>query len=435
MGKRFFCAFFFLGLFLSGLLLSLLPGFLPAQEKQANILKINDAITPAIADFIKRGIEQSVKDKAECLIIQMDTPGGLDLSMRDIIKEMMNADIPIVVYVAPSGARAASAGVFITLASDIAAMAPGTNIGAAHPVAVGGGKMDRTMAEKVVNDAVAYIESIAEKKGRNVKWAAKAVRESVSITETEALKIKIIDLIAKDVDDLLAKIDGKTIEKSRRTLKLATKGLKTNRVEMGFRESFLATLSNPNIAYILMMIGLAGLYFELSNPGAVFPGVIGGICLILAFFAFRTLPVNYAGILLILLGVFLFIAEIKITSYGLLSVGGVISLALGSIMLFDSPLPFLRASLTVIIPTVLVAAGFFIFAVTMTVKAHRAKPATGKEGLLGEVGKAATRIDPEGKVFVHGEFWNAYADGIIEEGQKVRVVKAEGLWVKVEKLS
>jgi len=435
MGKRFFCAFFFLGLFLSGLLLSLLPGFLPAQEKQVNILKINDAITPAIADFIKRGIEQSVKDKAECLIIQMDTPGGLDLSMRDIIKEMMNADIPIVVYVAPSGARAASAGVFITLASDIAAMAPGTNIGAAHPVAVGGGKMDRTMAEKVVNDAVAYIESIAEKKGRNVKWAAKAVRESVSITETEALKIKIIDLIAKDVDDLLAKIDGKTIEKSRRTLKLATKGLKTNRVEMGFRESFLATLSNPNIAYILMMIGLAGLYFELSNPGAVFPGVIGGICLILAFFAFRTLPVNYAGVLLILLGVFLFIAEIKITSYGLLSVGGVISLALGSIMLFDSPLPFLRASLTVIIPTVLVAAGFFIFAVTMTVKAHRAKPATGKEGLLGEVGKASTRIDPEGKVFVHGEFWNAYADGIIEEGQKVRVVKAEGLWVKVEKLS
>jgi membrane-bound serine protease (ClpP class) len=431
MGKKSICAFLFLGLFLSGLFLSLLPGFLPAQEKQVNILKINDAITPAIADFIKRGIEQSVKDKAECLVIQLDTPGGLDLSMRDIIKEMMNADIPIVVYVAPSGARAASAGVFITLASDIAAMAPGTNIGAAHPVAMGGGKMDRTMAEKVVNDAVAYIESIAAKKGRNVKWAAKAVRESVSITETEALRIKIIDLIAKDVDDLLAKIDGKTIEKSRRTLKLATKGLKTNPVEMGFRESFLATLSNPNIAYILMMIGLVGL----SNPGAIFPGVIGGICLILAFFAFRTLPVNYAGILLILLGIFLFIAEIKIASYGLLSVGGVISLALGSIMLFDSPLPFLRASLTVIIPTVLVAAGFFIFAVTMTVKAHRAKPATGKEGLLGEVGKATTRIDPEGKVFVHGELWNAYADGIIEEGQKVRVVKAEGLWVKVEKIS
>ncbi|HXZ36107.1 MAG TPA: nodulation protein NfeD [Thermodesulfobacteriota bacterium] len=435
MGKKFFCAFFFLGLFLSGLLLSLLPGFLPAQEKQVNILKINDAITPAIADFIKRGIEQSVQDRAECLIIQMDTPGGLDLSMRDIIKEMMNADIPIVVYVGPSGARAASAGVFITLAADIAAMAPGTNIGAAHPVAVGGGKMDRTMADKVVNDAVAYIESIAEKKGRNVKWAAKAVRESVSITETEALKIKIIDLIAKDVDDLLAKIDGKTLEKSKRKIKLATKGLKTNHVEMGFRERFLATLSNPNIAYILMMIGLVGLYFELSNPGAIFPGVIGGICLILAFFAFRTLPVNYAGVLLILLGVFLFIAEIKVASYGLLSVGGIISLALGSIMLFESPLPYLRASLTVILPTVLVTAAFFLLAVGLTIKAYRAKPATGMEGLAGEAGKAATRIAPEGKVFVHGEFWNAYSDGTIEEGEKVRVVKAENLRLKVEKLT
>ncbi|MGE5252917.1 MAG: NfeD family protein [Planctomycetaceae bacterium] len=434
MGKRFLCAFFFLGLFLSGLLLSLLPGFLPAQEKHVNLIKINDAITPAIADFVKRGIEHSLKDKAECLIIQLDTPGGLDLSMRDIIKDMLNAQIPIVVYVAPSGARAASAGVFITLAADIAAMAPGTNIGAAHPVAMGGGKLDRTMAEKVVNDAVAYIESIAQKKGRNVKWAAKAVRESVSIPDAEALKIKVIDLIARDVDDLLAKINGRTIEKAGRTFKLATKGLKVNPVEMGFRESFLATLSNPNIAYILMMIGLVGLYFELSNPGAIFPGVIGGICLILSFFALRTLPVNYAGILLILLGVFLFIAEIKIASYGLLSVGGIISLTLGSIMLFESPLPFLRASLTVIIPTVLAAGGFFFFAVTMTLKAHLAKPATGKEGLLGEVGKATTPIDPEGKVFVHGELWNAYADGPIEEGQKVRVVKAEGLRVKVEKL-
>jgi len=435
MGKKSFCAFFFLGLFLAGLLLSLLPGFLPAQEKQVNILKINDAITPAIADFIKRGIEQSVKDRVECLIIQMDTPGGLDLSMRDIIKEMMNADIPIVVYVAPSGARAASAGVFITLASDIAVMAPGTNIGAAHPVAVGGGKMDRTMADKVVNDAVAYIESIAEKRGRNVKWAAKAVRESVSITETEALKIKIIDLIAKDVDDLLAKIDGKTLEKSKRTIKLATKGLKTNLVEMGFRERFLATLSNPNIAYILMMIGMVGLYFELSNPGAIFPGVIGGICLILAFFAFRTLPVNYAGVLLILLGIVLFIAEIKIASYGLLSVGGVIALALGSIMLFESPFPYLRASLAVILPTVAVTAAFFIFAVAMTVKAHMAKPATGSEGLAGEVGTVIARLAPEGKVFVHGELWNAYTEGTIEEGRKIRVVKAEGLRVKVEKLS
>jgi membrane-bound serine protease (ClpP class) len=312
-------------------------------------------------------------------------------------------------------------------------MAPGTNIGAAHPVAMGR-KMDRTMTEKVVNDSVAYIESIAAKRGRNVKWAAQAVRESVSIPETEALKIKIIDLIAKNMDDLLIKIDGKTVEKAQRTFKLATKGAMINMVEMGFRERFLATLSNPNIAYILMMIGLVGIYFELSNPGAIFPGVIGGICLILSFFALRTLPVNYAGVLLILLGVVLFIAEIKIPSYGLLTVGGVISLALGSIMLFESPFPYLRASLTVIIPTVAVTAAFFVFAVTMTVKAHMAKPATGREGLLGEVGTATIRLAPEGKVFVHGEIWNAYADRPIEEGEKVRVLKAEGLRLKVEKL-
>ncbi|HYB20232.1 MAG TPA: nodulation protein NfeD [Thermodesulfobacteriota bacterium] len=432
--KRFFFSLFFLSFFLFAF-----PGSGTAQEKagpgkHVDVIKINDAITPAVADFIRTSIEQSLKDGAECLVIQMDTPGGLDLSMRDIIKDMMNANIPIVVYVAPSGARAASAGVFITLASDIAVMAPGSNIGAAHPVAMGG-KMDRTMTEKVVNDAVAYIESIAEKRGRNVKWASQAVRESVSITETEALKIKIIDLIAKNTDDLLTKIDGRTVEKAGRTFHLSTKGAKINFLEMGFRDRFLAALSNPNIAYILMMIGLVGLYFELSNPGAIFPGVIGGICLILSFFALRTLPVNYAGVLLILLGVFLFIAEIKIPSYGLLTVGGVVSLALGSIMLFESPFPYLRASLGVIIPTVIVTAAFFIFAVTMTIKAYMAKPATGMEGLRGEIGAAATRIAPEGKVFVHGEFWNAYAEGTIEEGQKIRVIKAEGLKLKVEKLS
>jgi len=426
--------YIFLILFLLGVFLLSIPWPLAAQKKQVDVIKINDAITPATADFISKSIEQAVKNRAECLVIQMDTPGGLDMSMRDIIKDIMNADIPVVVYVAPSGARAASAGVFITLASDIAAMAPGTNIGAAHPVAVGGGEMDRTMSEKVVNDAVAYIQSIAEKKGRNVKWAEQAVRESVSITEKEALKIKIIDLIAKDMTDLLEKIDGKTIEKSRGKIKLATKGLKTNVMEMGFRQRFLAVLSNPNIAYILMMIGLAGLYFELSNPGAIFPGVIGGICLILAFFAFRTLPVNYAGVLLILLGVFLFVAEIKVASYGLLTIGGLVSLTLGSIMLFESPIPALRASLTVIIPTVLFTAAFFFFAVTMVVKAHMAKPATGSEGLMGEIGVAQTRLSPEGKVFVHGEFWNAYTDEAIEAREKIRVLKAEGLKLKVEKL-
>ena len=421
-------------LFLSFLLASALAVSAEAQEKHAAVIKINDVITPAIADYISRSIEQATKEKAVCLIIQMDTPGGLDLSMRDIIKDIMNAEIPVIVYVGPSGARAASAGAIITIAADIAAMAPSTNIGAAHPVAVGGGKMDRTMAEKVVNDAVAYVKSIAQKKGRNVDWAVRAVRDSVSIPETEALKLKVIDLIAKDLNELLEKIDGKTVEKPKGVIKLATKGLKIQELEMGFRQRFLATLSNPNIAYILMMIGLVGLYFELAHPGAIFPGVIGGISLILAFFAFRTLPVNYAGVLLIILGVFLFVAEVKIASYGLLTMGGLISLAIGSIMLFDSPAPFLRASFTVIIPTVLATAAFFIFVVAAALKAQLARPTTGSEGIVGEIGVAKTRLAPEGKVFVHGEWWNAYADEGIEPEEKVRVLKNEGLKLKVERV-
>jgi membrane-bound serine protease (ClpP class) len=430
--KRFFLPLLFLGL--SGLLLLSFPWPSSALGRQVKVIKINDAITPAIADFVREGIQQSSREKAELLIIQMDTPGGLDLSMRDIIKHMLNSSIPIAVYVSPSGARAASAGVFITLASDIAAMAPGTNIGAAHPVAMGG-QMDRTMNEKVTNDAVAYVQSLAAKKGRNGKWAAQAVRESVSITETEALRLQVIDLVAKDMDDLLARIDGKTVEKSGKAIKLDTKGAQVQFVEMGLRERILTTLANPNIAYILMMIGLVGLYFELSNPGAIFPGVIGGISLILSFLAFRTLPVNYGGFLLILLGVVLFIAEIKVASYGLLTVGGILSLALGSIMLFDSPLPYLRASLLVIIPTVLATAAFFILAVTISVKALTAKPATGPEGLVAEIGRAETRLAPNGKVFIHGEFWNAYSKGTIEEGEKIRVLGTEGLVLKVEKMS
>jgi len=421
-------------LLLSLLLASALAVPAAAQGKHAAVIKINDVITPAIAEFVSRSIEQATKENAACLIIQMDTPGGLDLSMRDIIKDIMNAEIPVIVYVGPSGARAASAGAIITIAADIAAMAPGTNIGAAHPVAMGGGKMDRTMAEKVVNDAVAYVKSIAQKKGRNVDWAVRAVRDSVSIPETEALKLKVIDLIAKDLNELLEKADGKTVEKPKGAIKLATKGLKIQELEMGFRQRFLATLSNPNLAYILMMIGMVGLYFELAHPGAIFPGVIGGISLILAFFAFRTLPVNYAGVLLILLGVFLFIAEIKIASYGLLTIGGLISLAIGSIMLFDSPAPFLRASFTVIIPTVLATAAFFIFVVAAALKAQLARPVTGAEGLVGEIGVAKTRLSPEGKVFVHGEWWNAYAEEGIEPEEKVRVLKNEGLKLKVERV-
>jgi membrane-bound serine protease (ClpP class) len=426
--------FFYFSIFFLGLLFLFHPWPSAAQKKPVYVIEIHEAITPATAGFIQRAIDRASRDGAQCLVIQLDTPGGLDTSMRDIVKEILNADLPVVIYVAPSGARAASAGVFITLAADIAAMAPGTNMGAAHPVAAGGRQMDRRMREKVVSDAVAYIQSIAGKKGRNMEWAARAVRENVSISDREALRKKIIDLVAKDLDDLLAKIHGRSVEKPRGTFKLDTRGLKAQAVEMGFRERVLAVLSNPNIAYLLLMIGLAGLYFELSNPGALFPGIVGGICLLLAFFAFRMLPVNYAGVMLILLGISLLLAEIKVTSYGLLTAGGLVSLTLGSIMLFESPIPALRVSLSVLIPTILFSAGFFILAVTLALKAQMAKPATGYEGLIGEIGVARTRLDPEGKVFIHGELWNADSDETIEEGEKVHVLKTDRLKLRVEKL-
>jgi membrane-bound serine protease (ClpP class) len=414
-------------------LLLLLPCIAFTQSKNADVIIIDGVINPVVVEFITKAIKRSSSEAAECLIIQMDTPGGLDLSMRSIIKEMMNADIPIIVYVSPSGARAASAGAIITLAADIAAMAPGTNIGAAHPVALGGGKMGDEMAAKVENDAAAYVESIAIKRNRNKEWAVKAVRESVSITGKEALKINVIDLIASNLDDLLTQIDGREIKTAAGVKKLATKNITINLTEMGIREKVLDTLSNPNIAYILMMVGLLGLYFELSNPGAIFPGIIGGICLILAFFAFQTLPVNYAGILLIIMALILFILEVKVSSFGMLAVGGIIALTLGSLMLFDSPVPFLRVSFDVIIPVVAISSAFIILALYLTIKAHRRKPITGREGLLGETGIAKSKIDPQGKVFIHGEYWDAISDEIIPEGTRVKVTEVKDIGIKVKK--
>ena len=390
--------------------LLLLPCLASSQSRHAEVITIDGVINPVIAWFVTKAIRRAETDGAECLIIQMDTPGGLDLSMRSIIKEMMKSDVPVIVYVSPGGARAASAGALITIAADIAAMAPGTNIGAAHPVSLGGGKMDDEMAAKVENDAAAYAESIATKRNRNKEWAIKAVRESVSITETAALEKNVIDLIASDLDDLLSQIDGREIKTSAGVKKLATKNIALDRTEMGFREKVLDTISNPNISYILMMIGLLGLYFELSNPGAIFPGVIGGVCLILAFYSFQTLPVNYAGILLIIVALVLFILEIKVTSFGMLTVGGIISLTLGSLMLFDSPEPFLKVSLEFIFPVVAVTSTFFILAIYLAVKAQRRKPTTGKEGLLGTTGIVKAKIDPRGKVFIHGEYWDAESD-------------------------
>ena len=411
-----------------------LSGF-GTEGKHVNVIEINGVINPVAAKFITEAVDQSEEDGAQCLIIQMDTPGGLMDSMRAIVKKLLSARVPTVVYVSPAGARAASAGVFITMAAHIAAMAPSTNIGAAHPVTLGSGqKENKAMMEKVVNDAVAQIKGIAKKRGRNVKWAEKAVRKSVSITEAEALKLKVINLVAPDLDSLLAKIDGRKVKIDSQTKILATKGTSINRRQMGWRYRFLDIISNPTIAYIMLMLGIYGIFFELSNPGAILPGVVGAIFLILAFFALQMLPINYAGLALILLGIILFIAEVKITSYGMLSVGGAVCMLLGSIMLAENLPEYMRISRTVIYPAVFVSAGFFIFAVTMAIRARTQKPTTGVEGLIGEMGVSESVLYPEGTVSIHGELWSAECDERIEKGERIKVVGVDNLKVKVTKI-
>jgi membrane-bound serine protease (ClpP class) len=307
-------------------------------------LTVKSTINPVISEYIEKGLQEAASAGATCVILQMDTPGGLDTAMRDIVQSILNSPVPVIVYVAPSGARAASAGVLITISAHVAAMAPGTNIGAAHPVGLGGGKMDETMLKKVENDAAAYAKSLAEQRGRNVEWAVSAVRESESVSAQKALELDIIDLVASSLPELIEKVEGREVETVWGKKTLALKDLPVEKSEMGWRYRLLDTLSNPNIAYILMMLGFYGLFFELSNPGVIFPGVFGAICLILAFFALQTLPVNYAGVLLILLAIILFIAEIKVISYGVLTLGGIVALLLGSLMLIESPDPCLAGS-------------------------------------------------------------------------------------------
>nr|HID59345.1 nodulation protein NfeD [Desulfobacterales bacterium] len=414
---------------LCGLLLGIQGVVAQASSGEIYIVRVAGSINPGVAGFLINNIKKASYQNASCFVIQLDTPGGLVLSMRSIVRAILASRVPVVVFVSPSGARAASAGVMITISADVAAMAPGTNIGAAHPVTMGN-KMDKTMSKKVTNDLVAYIRSIAQQKGRNAQWAEKAIRESVSVTEREALKLNIIDLVAKDLDDLLKKIDGRKIE-GKGTIK--TSGLKRTFIKETFRDKVLKTLGDPNIAYILMMIGLAGIYFELSHPGAIFPGVIGAVCLILAFFAFQTLPVNYAGILLIILAIILFILEMKVTSYGLLSIAGIACLFLGSLMLFNTSVTEVRLSWNVLVPTLILVSGFFILVAGLVFRAQVSTPKTGAKGLLGEIGVVQQALTPEGKVFVHGEIWNAVGKENIEAGTKVRVTQVEGLVLKVEK--
>ena len=412
----------------------LLPVAVWAAPAPVATIEIEGVISPVTLRLVGLAIDRAQAERAQALVILLDTPGGLERSMRAIVQRMMNAEVPVVVFVAPTGARAASAGVFITMAGHVAAMAPATNIGAASPVSVGGGGTDKTMMKKVENDAAAFIRTVAIERGRNADWGEKAVRQAVAVTEREALKLNVIDLVADSLPDLLGKIDGRTIKLPKGPVTLATKGAPVRPIEIGFRDRFLNVITDPNVAYVLMMLGMLGLFFELSNPGVILPGIIGGISLILAFFAFQSLPINYAGLLLILFGIVLLVAEIKIVSHGVLAIGGMISMALGSLMLFDSPEVGFRVSWWVIAPTVGATAGLFLFVVAAGVRALGRPPATGVEGLVGKTAIVRERLAPEGQVMVSGEIWRAVAQGEpLEPGAQVRIVSVDGLTLKVAK--
>jgi len=398
------------------------------------MIDLDGAITPVTARLLTAAIDRAQAERAQALIVRLNTPGGLERSMRSMAQAILNAEIPVIVYVAPTGARAASAGVFITMAAHVAAMAPATNIGAAHPVTIGGGDTGKEMGKKIENDAAAFARSLAAERGRNVDWAEKAVRASVSVTEREAVKLKVVDLVAESVPDLLAKIDGRTVKTARGPVTLATRDALVKPIEVRFRDRFLALITDPNVAYILMMVGMLGIFFELQNPGVVLPGVIGGISLILAFFAFQSLPINWAGVLLILFGVALLIAEIKVVSHGVLTAGGVVAMVLGSFMLYEAPEVGFRVSWTVILPTVGATAGLVVWAVSAGVRAMMKSPVTGASGMIGRVVVARSALGPEGQVQVDGEIWRAVSEGeAIPAGEKVRVTAVDGLTLKVSR--
>jgi membrane-bound serine protease (ClpP class) len=400
-----------------------------SSEGEVMIIDLVGAISPGSAAFLERGIEEAEEREVHLVIIRLDTPGGLGSSMRTMVKSILNSSVPVVVYVAPKGAGAASAGVMITVAAHVAAMAPGTNIGAASPVTVGGGEIQGTMSTKVMNDMASYGRGIAKDKGRNAEWVEKAIREAVSITAREAEKMKVVDLVAENLEELLEVLDGREVALKDGKKILKTKGLTQSFYKPGFRDGILKMISDPNISFILLIIGAAGLYFEFSNPGAIFPGVIGAISLILAFYSFQALPVNYAGLILIALSIIFFIAEVKVTSYGALSLGGLVSLAIGSLMLFED----VKVSLKLMAPTIVLIGAFFIIVSSLAFRSYKTKPKSGMEGMIGSVGLVKETIDPEGLIFVHGENWRAVSGEKIEPGERVQVENAEGLILTVKR--
>jgi len=407
-----------------------------AEGRHVDAIRANGVVNPVMARYIDRAISAAESDGAQALIIQLDTPGGLDTSMREIMQRMLAARVPVVVYVAPSGARAASAGLFITITGHVAAMAPSTNIGSAHPVSIGSdgqtAPMDPVMTDKVVNDAVALITGVASQRGRNAQWAEKAVRESVNVTASEALDLKVVDLVADDMDDLLEKLDGRQVSLAAGTVTLHTQGAVVSWLQMSFVEELLNIISDPNLAYILFIIGLNGLIYELASPGSIIPGVVGAISLILAFFALGTLPINLAGVALIVLAFLLFAVDIFAPTHGALTLGGVLALVLGSMMLINSSEPSLAVSPWLIGAVAVFTGSFFLFVVHAVVRSHRRRAVTGKEGLVGAVGEAKTRLEPQGYVYVQGELWSAISEnGFIEPGTKVRVIGMQDLTLLV----
>ena len=425
------------------------------------VIEINGTINPATLDYIRTGLEEAEIKSAQAFFILLDTPGGLLSSTKEIVKLLLNSPIPVVVYVSPSGASATSAGVFITLSANIAAMAPGTSIGAAHPVSLSpGGKQpekkeqdpakdikgektkeseDKTdqdiMSEKIENYASSFIESIAEHRGRNVQWAIDAVRESDSITATDALEMKVIDLISPNLSDLQTQINGMKVNLPQGERTLLTSGARIVRVEMSAKQKLIDVLSTPDIAFLLLSLGSLGLLLEFYNPGLIFPGVAGIVCLMMGFVSFQILPFNYAGVVLLLLALGLFIAEVYVTSYGLLTTGGVISFALGALLLFDTPDSDIRVGYGVVIASTGAIVLFFGYVLFYLIKAQRLKPLVGMEGLIGEEGNAVSDIEETGKVYIMGEYWDAVSDEQIREGDKIKVVESKkGFKLKVKKV-
>jgi len=441
-------------LFITGFLFNSIS----ANSVQGSIvqLSVEDAIGPATSDYIKRSLEAATESNAELVIIQMDTPGGLDSAMREIIKNISGSTVPIATYVAPTGARAASAGTYILFASHIAAMAPGTNLGAATPVKIGGisppapakrekdrsdkddqaagDETEDTMQKKLINDAVAYIRSLAELHGRNQKWAEKAVRESASLPASEALKLNVIDIVATSTVDLLKQIDGREVSIHGQKRTLNTSGLPLIQIDPDWRSRLLSVITNPNIAYILMLIGIYGLIFELANPGAIVPGTIGAICLLLALYAFQLLPINYAGMGLILLGVALMVAEAFEPSFGVLGIGGVIAFVFGSIILIDTEAPGFGIDISVIITFAFTSALIFIFVIGMAFKARRRPVVSGLEEMVGGTAIVINDFDDKGTVTIHSEKWQAVSNVPLHKDQQVKVIDVKGLILQVEPL-